>query len=66
MQAVKRLRLARGWTQNELAFHAGLATSVISQVETGKRSPAARTLKKLATALDVEVAELFAESPKGA
>jgi transcriptional regulator with XRE-family HTH domain len=59
MHEVRRLRQARGWNQTELAFHAGLAPSVISQIENGKRNPSARTLDKLATALNVEVGDLF-------
>ena len=62
MLEVKRLRLAREWNQTELAFHAGLAPSVISEIENGKRDPSARTLRKLAGALEVDVADLF---PKG-
>jgi len=56
---VRRLRLAREWNQTELAYHAGLAPSVISQIENGKRDPTARTLRKLAKALEVEVGDLF-------
>src|SRR5829696_3500954 len=56
---LRRLRQARGWNQTELACHAGLAPSVISQIENGKRNPSARTLDKLATALNVEVGDLF-------
>jgi transcriptional regulator with XRE-family HTH domain len=56
---VKRLRQEREWNQTELAYHAGLAPSVISQIENGKRDPTARTLRKLAEALSVEVADLF-------
>jgi transcriptional regulator with XRE-family HTH domain len=59
MQEVRRLRERRGWGQKELAFHANLAQSVISEIETGKRSPSARTLSKLAEALEVEVRDLF-------
>jgi transcriptional regulator with XRE-family HTH domain len=56
---VKRLRQEREWNQTELAYHAGLAPSVISQIENGKRDPSARTLRKLAAALGVEVGDLF-------
>ena len=65
MLEVRRLREAKGWNQTELAFHAGLAPSVISQIENGKREPSARTLRKLAGGLGVEVADLFpkAEAP---
>jgi transcriptional regulator with XRE-family HTH domain len=59
MQEVRRLRRERGWTQTQLAFHSGLAPSVISQIENDKRNPSASTLRKLARALDVEVADLF-------
>jgi transcriptional regulator with XRE-family HTH domain len=59
---VKRLRQGREWNQTELAYHAGLAPSVISQIENGKRDPTARTLRKLAEALSVDVGDLF---PKG-
>ena len=59
MDEVKRLRLEKGWSQNELAYHAKLAPSVISLIETGKRDPNATTLRKLAEALEVEVRDLF-------
>jgi transcriptional regulator with XRE-family HTH domain len=62
VQEVRRLRQERGWNQTELAFRSRLAPSVISQIENGKRDPSAGTLKKLAKALEVEVADLF---PKG-
>jgi len=59
MEEVRRLRQERDWTQAELAFHASLAPSVISEIENGKRDPSAGTLKKLANALGVSVGELF-------
>ncbi len=59
MLEVRRLRQAKGWNQTELAFYSGLAPSVISQIENGKRDPSAGTLRKLANALDVGVGDLF-------
>jgi transcriptional regulator with XRE-family HTH domain len=59
MREVRRLRQEKEWNQAELAFHAGLAPSVISEIETGKRDPSAGTLRKLASALEVDVPELF-------
>lgn len=53
------LTAGEGWNQTELAFYAGLAPSVISQIENGKRDPSAGTLRKLATALEVDVGDLF-------
>jgi len=62
---VRRLRLEKGWSQNELAYHAKLAPSVISLIETGKRDPNATTLRKLAGALEVRIPDLFEESGSG-
>jgi transcriptional regulator with XRE-family HTH domain len=68
MEEVRRLRLEKGWNQTELAYHAKLAPSVISLLETGKREPNASTLRKLAGALGVTIPDLFREggSSKGA
>lgn len=62
---VKRLRIERGWTQPELAVSAGIAVSGLSQIENGHRNASSRTMSKLATALGVEMADLFpkAEAP---
>ncbi len=65
MDEVRRLRLEKGWSQNELAYHAKLAPSVISLIETGKRDPNATTLRKLANALGVRIPDLFEESGTG-
>jgi transcriptional regulator with XRE-family HTH domain len=65
MEQVRRLRLEKGWSQNELAYHAKLAPSVISLIETGKRDPNATTLRKLAEALEVRVPDLFEDSDSG-
>ncbi len=56
---IRRLRQERGWTGAQLAVYADMAPSAISQIETGKRSPNAGSLGKIARALEVEVAELF-------
>ncbi len=60
---VKQLRTERGWTQPELAVSAGIAVSGLSQIENGKRNASSATVTKLATALGVEVAELFPKAP---
>lgn len=56
---IRRLRRARGWTGAQLAVYAGMAPSAISQIETGRRSPNAGSLEKIAKALKVEVVDLF-------
>jgi len=53
-ERVRRLRTAKEWTQVALAYNAGRAPSVVSQVETGKRQPELSTIKHLAEALEVD------------
>ncbi|GEM_PF-2209914 len=58
-EEVKRLRQAKGWTQEQLAVYAGSSQPTVNLLESGKRNPSATTLEKLARALEVEVADLF-------
>ena len=53
-QAVRQLRLARGWVQRDLAAHSGLSTAEISRIEAGYReNPTVATIRGLACALNV-------------
>jgi transcriptional regulator with XRE-family HTH domain len=56
---VRRARLARGWTQEDLAGHTGLAVVQVSRVERGKREVRITTLIRLIGALEVPPAELL-------
>jgi transcriptional regulator with XRE-family HTH domain len=56
---IRELRLARGWTEEQLGAHAGVTTLDVSHVETGEPDVSVSTLEKLAAALDVSPAELF-------
>lgn len=47
------------WTQEDLAFHAGLNRSYLSGVESGLRNISLATLITIANALEVDVARLF-------
>jgi transcriptional regulator with XRE-family HTH domain len=58
-EEVKRLRQAKGWTQEQLAVYAGSSQPTVNLLEAGKRNPSATTLEKLARALGVEVADFF-------
>jgi transcriptional regulator with XRE-family HTH domain len=56
---LKELRLARGWTQHQLALRAGLAVSTINELEGGQMTGVDfRTVGKLAIALEVTLDEL--------
>ncbi len=61
MESVRRIRRERGLSQQELADKAGIGQDSISAIETGKHEPHPRTLRKLANALGVEVADFFRE-----
>lgn len=61
MENVRRMRREKGLSQQELADLAGVGQDSISAIETGKHEPHPRTLRKLAKALDAEVADFFKE-----
>ncbi len=58
-QNVRTARLARGWTQEELARRSGLATVQISRIERGRREVRITTLLRLMKAFDVTANELL-------
>jgi ribosome-binding protein aMBF1 (putative translation factor) len=51
-QAVYKHRTALGWSQRELAEHAGMTQPAIARLETGLTLPSTRTLLRIAAALD--------------
>ena len=57
---IRRLREAKGFTQEELADSVGMMRSNISRIEAAKHRPTLETLEKIAQALDVSVADLVA------
>lgn len=57
---IARLRAARGWTQEELAWQSGVSRPAIARLETGATDPRASTLVALARALDVGPGDLWA------
>lgn len=58
-QRIQQARRAKGWTQEDLAHHAGLDFSYLNQLENGKRNPSLSTLYKIATALEVPLKGLL-------
>ena len=61
MDIVKEIRRRKGWSQKELAEESGVGQDTISGIESGRHEPRPSTLRKLANALDVEVADFFRE-----
>jgi transcriptional regulator with XRE-family HTH domain len=60
-QAVRRARLARGLSQEELADESGLDRSYVGGVERGDRNPSLIAIHKIASGLNISLAELFGE-----
>ncbi len=56
---VRALRAAKGFSQEELAFEAGLHRTFVAHVERGARNISIDNIEKLAIALDVRCGDLF-------
>ena len=58
---LRRLREQRGYSQEELAERAGLHRNYVGGVERGERNVGLENIVRLAAALSVRPAELFAD-----
>ena len=58
---LRQIRDERGYSQEELAERAGLHRNYVGGVERGERNVALENIVKLAKALSVKPAELFAD-----
>jgi transcriptional regulator with XRE-family HTH domain len=56
---IRELRRQRGWRQIDLAAHAELSKTHISELENGKREVGLHTLERLSEALDVKISILM-------
>jgi len=56
---VKRLRLERGLTQEEVAHRVGIVNSYFGEIERGRRHPTLAVLGRIADALDVQLEQLL-------
>ncbi len=59
-ERIKFLRESRGLSQKVLSELSSLSQATIAQIETGRKDPSVLTLRKLAGALDTDIATLFA------
>ena len=57
---IKRIRTAKGLSQKEVTTSAGLDTAQYSRIESGKTDPSVTTLERIAKAIGVSLADLFA------
>ena len=58
---LKRQRIRKALTQEDLAQQAGLTTASVARIERNETEPRMSTLRKLAKALDIDPAELVGE-----
>ncbi|MEQ8446905.1 MAG: helix-turn-helix transcriptional regulator [Pelagibacterium sp.] len=56
---IRRLRVARQISQDDLALSANVERAYVGYLERGMRNPTVATLARLAEALDVHIGELF-------
>lgn len=61
---VRRLRRAKGWTQDALAGALGVEQGAVSLIENGRANPTLQVLEQIAGELEVRVQELFEPEPK--
>lgn len=57
---LRRLRDAKGWSQEKFAFEANIHRTYVSDIERGARNPTITVVEKLALPLGVTASELLA------
>jgi transcriptional regulator with XRE-family HTH domain len=62
---IRGYRLQRGMSQGDIEKRTGLLRCYLSRVENGHTIPSLETLQKIARALDLQLAEFFAEETVG-
>ncbi len=62
-KTIREWRKEKGWTQAELAYHAGVAPSSVYNWESGRFEPRASQLRDLAAALGVKMDDIELEVP---
>jgi transcriptional regulator with XRE-family HTH domain len=58
-ERIRKLRMRKGWSQEEFAAISGLHRTYIGAVERGEKNLTVSTLLTLAKTLDTSVAQLF-------
>jgi transcriptional regulator with XRE-family HTH domain len=62
---LRRLRLERNQTQEDLAYSAGITVAGLARIERGQANPRWTTVRSIASALDIGMGEL-GEAVEGA
>jgi transcriptional regulator with XRE-family HTH domain len=61
---LRRIRHARGLSQDDLAYETGMSRSYLSQLEKGAYHASLKIIGRLADALEVEAAEFLTSSKR--
>lgn len=64
-RVLKRLRMEKGLSQEQLGFETELHRTYISQLERGLKSPSLRTVYKLAGILEISLSDLMGLVERG-
>jgi len=56
---LRRIRLKRGFTQEELAHRVGMDVSYLSELENGRKEPCLRKMSEIAQALNIPTTQLL-------
>jgi transcriptional regulator with XRE-family HTH domain len=64
-ETIRNFRLQKGMSQGDIEKRTGLLRCYLSRVENGHTIPSLDTLAKIATSMDVPLAQFFAESSGG-
>lgn len=62
---IRRLRMARGWSQEEMAANGGVDRRYMSDLENGKRNPSLDITARIAAGLGISLAELLRLAESG-
>jgi len=63
-KTLRRLRVTKNLTQEQLGLEAGLRRTFISSLELGQKQPSLKTIQKLAAVLDLSLSKLFQQVEK--
>jgi transcriptional regulator with XRE-family HTH domain len=57
---LRNMRRERGQTQEDLAYHSKITTAALARIERGQANPTWTTVRRIAAALEISLAELGA------
>ena len=63
-KALRRLRIAKNLTQEQLGLEAGLRRTFISSLELGQKQSSITTIQKLAVVLEISMSKLLQQVEK--